>query len=134
MLTFDLTSMYLHNIESNQLARLEISLCRKLDNLRYHPDFADDEEEDVKADGRTYVTRVCEGRPHFDSGKFHNHCTECPGFGICIGDYREAHCDECGKHYFAGLQGFPCPCQGRRRGRGFGDSDDDNEESECVLC
>ena len=44
-------------------------------------------------EGRTYVTGLCEGRPRFDSGKFHNHCTECPGFGQCIHDYREAHCD-----------------------------------------
>ena len=32
-----------------------------------------------------------------DSGKFHNHCTECPDLGKCIGDYREAHCERCGK-------------------------------------
>jgi len=54
-------------------------------------------------EGRTYVTSVCEGNPSFDSGKFHNHCHECPGFGQCIGDYREAHCDRCGKHYFRGM-------------------------------
>ena len=24
---------------------------------------------------------------------------------------REAHCEMCGRHYFAGLQGFPCDCQ-----------------------
>lgn len=99
------------------------------------PDCAETEEAEGKEEGRTYVTRVCEGRPSFNDGKFHSHCPECPGFGICIGDYREAHCDECGKHYFSGLQGFPCPCQPRGRGRGFGDSDDDdNEESDCVLC
>jgi len=54
-------------------------------------------------EGRTYVTSVCEGNPSFDSGKFHNHCGECPGFGQCIGDYREAHCNRCGKHYFQGM-------------------------------
>lgn len=59
-----------------------------------------------------YVTSMCEGHPQVDSGKFHNHCTECPGFGKCIGDYREAHCSNCGKHYFMGLSGFPCSCQG----------------------
>ena len=42
--------------------------------------------------GRTYVTSVCEGKPSFDDGKYHNHCRQCPGFGQCIGDYREAHC------------------------------------------
>ena len=89
-----------------------------------------------------YVTGLCEGRAQFDSGKFHNHCTRCPDFGTCIGDYREvhlylptsphisqhlpasphislylptppsisreAHCDDCGKHWFAGLSGFAC--------------------------
>ena len=35
--------------------------------------------------GGVYVTRICQGDPTFDSGKFHNHCTECPGFGTCIG-------------------------------------------------
>ena len=62
--------------------------------------------------GRTYVTNLCKGRPSFDSGKFHNHCGECKVFGVCINDYREAHCDNCGKHYFAGNSGFPCRCQG----------------------
>ena len=39
-------------------------------------------------EGRTYVTNICTGRPQFDCGKFHNHCTACPGFGMCINDYR----------------------------------------------
>merc|ERR1712228_53390 len=47
-----------------------------------------------------YVTGLCRGEPSFDCGKFHNHCTECPGFGQCIGDYREAHCSGCNKHYW----------------------------------
>jgi len=58
--------------------------------------------------GRTYVTSVCEGKPSFDDGKYHNHCRQCPGFGQCIGDYREAHCSRCGKHYFRGMTGFAC--------------------------
>jgi len=58
--------------------------------------------------GRTYVTSICEGKPSFDCGKFHNHCRLCPGFGQCIGDYREAHCSRCGKHYFRGMTGFSC--------------------------
>ena len=93
---------------------------------------AEDEEKDSYLWGRTYVTGLCEGQASFDSGKFHNHCIECPGFGQCIHDYREAHCNNCGKHYFAGNRGFPCSCQ--PRGSGFGDSDSDREESECVLC
>jgi hypothetical protein len=50
-------------------------------------------KEDGCGEGRAYVTGLCEGRPSFDSGKFHNHCRACPGFGQCIHDYREAHCD-----------------------------------------
>jgi len=64
---------------------------------------------EANIDGRTYVTNICEGEPRFDDGKFHNHCTKCPGFGMCIDDYREVHCDRCGKHYFRGNSGFPCP-------------------------
>jgi hypothetical protein len=49
-------------------------------------------KEDGCEEGRTYVTGMCEGRPNFDSGG-HNHCRACPGFGQCIHDYRNAHCD-----------------------------------------
>lgn len=73
-----------------------------------------DEDEQM----RTYVTGICEGKPSFDCGKFHNHCRQCPGFGSCIHDYRNAHCNKCGKHYFRGLQGFPCDCRSKGR-RGF---------------
>jgi len=68
-------------------------------------------------EGRTYVTSMCEGNPTFDSGKFHNHCVDCKNFGKCIGDYREVHCGMCGKHYFSGLSGFPCPCEEERGAR-----------------
>lgn len=85
-------------------------------------------------EGRTYVTGICKGEFRFDSGKFHNHCMECPGFGVCIYDYREAHCDGCGKHYFAGNQGFPCPrCKPNKWERRMygGDSDEyDSDDSE----
>ena len=33
-----------------------------------------------------YVTNICHGDPNFDTGKFHNHCKACPGFGVCIGE------------------------------------------------
>ena len=60
---------------------------------------------------RQYITELCVGSPGLDCGKFHNHCEECPGFGYCIGDYREAHCGQCGRHWFAGSRGqFPCSC------------------------
>ena len=92
--------------------------------------FCDEEESSGRGDcdtGRTYVTGICSGNPEFDSGKFHNHCNACKNFGKCIGDYREAHCSRCGKHYFAGLSGFKCDCMERR---GFGGGRDDGEGSD----
>lgn len=82
-----------------------------------------------KCKANQYVTRLCEGRPSYDSGKFHNHCTECSGGGKCIGDYREAHCGKCGKHYFSGLSGLPCPCEekGGRGGRGG------RGQKDCII-
>ena len=62
-----------------------------------------------------YITELCSGNGHYDSGKFHNHCCECDDFGVCIRDYRQAHCRHCGEHYFRGNVGFPCPsCGGGR--------------------
>ena len=49
----------------------------------------EDEEKEEGEESRTYVTGLCEGRPSFDCGKFHNHCCACPGFGMCIHDYRQ---------------------------------------------
>lgn len=73
-------------------------------------------------EGRLYVTAMCMGQFREDSGKFHNHCTDCKGLGKCIGDYREAHCSTCGKHYFAGVAGgFGCPrCDSDEDEGGFG--------------
>lgn len=76
-----------------------------------------------------YVTGLCSSRPDFDSGKSHNHCTRCPDFGQCIGDYREAHCGRCGEHYFAGLQGFKCPCRGGNPERNAWNDDDSSSQS-----
>eukprot|EP00563_Minutocellus_polymorphus_P012797 CAMPEP_0181065516 /NCGR_PEP_ID=MMETSP1070-20121207/24775_1 /TAXON_ID=265543 /ORGANISM="Minutocellus polymorphus, Strain NH13" /LENGTH=697 /DNA_ID=CAMNT_0023145901 /DNA_START=183 /DNA_END=2276 /DNA_ORIENTATION=- len=59
-----------------------------------------------------YITEICTGNKNYDSGKFHNHCCECDDFGVCIRDYREAHCRHCGEHYFRGNMGFPCPSCG----------------------
>lgn len=57
---------------------------------------------------------MCQGKARLESGKFHNHCTECPDFGVCIGDYRVCHCGICGHHYFTGGSGFPCnKCGGK---------------------
>jgi hypothetical protein len=73
----------------------------------------------------SYLSRICSGKPESTSGKFHNHCHECPDFGECIakeslplewatmlggaGDYCMSHCSACGEHWFAGSMGnFPC--------------------------
>ena len=77
------------------------------------------------------MTALCTDKPHFDCGKFHNHCTQCPDFGQCIYDYRNDHCRRCGDHYFAGLSGFSCPCFGKdNESRGFygGYNDDDDDD------
>eukprot|EP00121_Abeoforma_whisleri_P005640 Awhi_evm1s5116 len=39
-------------------------------------------------------------------GKFQKHCTDCPGLGTCIGDYRNVHCHMCDRHFF-----HSDPCQ-----------------------
>jgi len=76
---------------------------------------------------RTCVVTVCEGNfsfeSKFDPGKLHIHCRQCPGFGQCNGDHREAHCSRCGgigcgKHYFRGMTGFSCDnCSKSKRQR-----------------
>jgi len=77
-------------------------------------------------EGRSYVTNICTGNPSWDCGKFHNHCGQCPGYGICINDYRNAHCFRCGTHPFVGLMGnLGCDTCERRFGDGGGDEDDD---------
>lgn len=66
---------------------------------------------------RYYVSNMCTGTPKLDAGKFYNHCTMCPCFGRCIGDYREVHCPDCKKHYFSGLSSFACPnCERKNNG------------------
>lgn len=92
----------------------------------------------VKCDGEDdqcegyYITNLCDrnNKTQFETGKFHNHCTDCPGFGECIGDIRNAHCDRCGDHYFMGRSGFPCGCRGGgQEPFGFnGDDDDDDDD------
>ena len=74
-----------------------------------------------KGFGKAYVTGLCQGEMKQDCGKFHNHCTECPGFGKCLGDYRETHCHECNKHFFAGsTDQFNCQHCEQKGNRGFG--------------
>lgn len=64
-----------------------------------------------------YVSGLCTGNGRLDHGKFTNHCMLCPNFGTCIFDYREAHCEACGTHWFRGNVGFPCTgCGGSGHG------------------
>ncbi len=61
---------------------------------------------------------MCLGNFTPDSGKFSQHCTDCVGLGKHAGDYRTAHCHECGKHYFAGSMGdFDCEYCERSKGK-----------------
>ena len=78
--------------------------------------------------GRTYVTELCSGGFHFDTGKFHNHCYVCENFGTCISDYRMAHCVHCGKHFWAGIMGDKCDCQGPST-----DDEDSEDNRDCAL-
>jgi len=93
-----------------------------------HPECVEGGEREKSGEnGRMYLTGLCEGNPTPDCGKFHNHCTECRGFGQCIHDYRETHCHDCGRHYFGGFyESYDCPCK-NRNGRGGGD------QGECVI-
>jgi len=74
------------------------------------------EDAEFPTNGRMYLIGMCKGAARFEIGKGHNHCLKCPGFGTCLGDYRSAHCQHCGRHYFGG--GGPvwaksaCSCQG----------------------
>ncbi len=96
-----------------------------LRQLLRQPDYGGDDYEDglnettvrceVKhCEGRCYVTSLCKGTPDSDDGKFHNHCFQCPGRGVCLGDYREAHCRTCNTHYW-GSHGCPRCERGDRR-------------------
>jgi len=106
-------------------------ICDKHEMLEDDEEAKNNKGDDKECEeGRTYVTRVCQGFPDLDCGKSHNHCTECPGFGDCIHDYRNVHCWDCGEHYFSGMLGFRCQCQGGGR---EGDSDEDTDRAPCVT-
>ncbi|XP_055351260.1 uncharacterized protein LOC129597651 [Paramacrobiotus metropolitanus] len=61
-----------------------------------------------------FVSWVCSGKPDICYSKYMSHCNKCPNFGVCIGECREIHCDNCGQHYYAGSQKqMPCSCDPR---------------------
>jgi len=114
--------------------------CRKtftatLENLMYQPDHGGYDREELNlatvkcscASGCSnkdcdvnslfpsphaiYVTNICKGSPTVTTGHYHNHCDECPNFGMCIGDYRESHCLSCHEHFFKnGIEGLCSNC------------------------
>ena len=116
-------------IEGECLCCGEEGLTCRVRDILYQPDYGGCDYEDGGEEAPfkctdescgigIYVTGLCSGSPSFDSGKFHNHCQACPMFGVCIGDYREAHCDRCGSHYFAGGMGGSCyNCKGKGKGK-----------------
>ena len=100
---------------------LECTIRDVLDQAACGDDYGDGGEgAAIQCDecGGNYLSGLCEGRPHYTGGKFHNHCSECPDFGTCMGDYRNAHCHDCGNHYFAGMSGFSCEACGGGDGDG----------------
>eukprot|EP01083_Nonionella_stella_P026503 72993_1 len=93
--------------------KIDVTVRDVLHQPNYGGDYEDGSEgASVQCEGEEcggiYITGMCVGDFDGNDGKSHNHCTECPGFGTCIGDYREAHCEKCGNHYFRGLSGLPC--------------------------
>jgi len=99
------------------------TLSPTLRQLLSQPDYAGADYEDLDhatvvcavegCSGRAYVTALCQGKPEADCGKYHNHSSECPGLGVCIHDYRNQHCERCGRHFFGGFhQAYKCSCHG----------------------
>jgi len=100
----------------------DIDLSEKVDQQKFSGSCMDE--------GRVFISNMCHGFPEIDSSsKFTNHCVECSGFGQCIGDYRNRHCEVCGEHYYAGAGGiFPCKCGGYR----YGEDDTDDSEGYYI--
>ncbi|EKX53520.1 hypothetical protein GUITHDRAFT_101220 [Guillardia theta CCMP2712] len=44
---------------------------------------------------RYYLTCMCANDAYPTLGKYHKHCRECPGFGMCMPDCRFSHCNVC---------------------------------------
>ncbi len=124
------------------------SVTTTVRQLLYQPDYAGTDYEEggedaaIKCPGcgvGIYVSHICEGRPEFDSGKFHNHCSECPNFGECIGDYRMAHCRKCNKHYYAGAGDGCSNCSrsknsfGKGFGGAFGRGRKGGRKGDCII-
>jgi len=111
-------------LQSDCLMSCGATVSCTLRDALYQPSHGDYYSEDgdgaaLKCDDsdcgmNNYISGLCTGEPRIATGKSHNHCVECPGFGTCIGDMRNEHCHACGEHYFAGNSGFGCHCGGFR--------------------
>jgi len=112
----------------------------KLKDLLMQPDYGGSDYEDgclnatvrcegPECEGASYVTNICTGNPQFDNGKFHNHCGLCPGFGVCINDYRMGHCTGCNTNQWFGCLSSKCPKCGKRDE----DSESNDSNNECVI-
>lgn len=126
-------NIVVHSTEAEDFCPCGKTFVATLGNLMYQPDAAGYDREDLSlatvrcdcADNCTnkdcdinslypsphaiYVTSICNGNPSVTTGQFHNHCDECPNFGICIGDYRESHCLTCHEHFFKSGRDAVCP-------------------------
>jgi len=83
-----------------------------------------EEEEDYTFGHFYFLTGMCDGQVSLNSGKWHNHCYECPGYGVCLHDYREAHCSSCGGHGYRGA----CYTKGCSNKNDWGDLEPDPED------
>jgi len=57
-----------------------------------------------------FLSEMCYNLPCLTSGKWHNHCEECPDYGTCLVDFRHTHCSSCEYHGWCGScykQGCP---------------------------
>ncbi|EKX46431.1 hypothetical protein GUITHDRAFT_107635 [Guillardia theta CCMP2712] len=57
---------------------------------------------------RYYLTCMCANDAYPTLGKYHKHCRECPGFGMCMPDCRFSHCNVCDDHWVGARCGFGC--------------------------
>ena len=102
-------TMRCHFCSSFVMIRLKDCLYQDANGADYA---AGSEEGAIKCThckSQQYITKLCEGYPRLDSGKYHNHCTDCRGFGKCIDDVRYAHCEDCNKHFRMGSTWDICP-------------------------
>jgi len=98
-----------YELEDSKKAKVHCKPCRR-----------------ARRDGFThfyFAADLCRGDPGLNSGKWMNHCRDCPDYGVCLGDYRDTHCDECGGHGW----------RGRCHTEGCAGAEDMDEDDMCVM-